>query len=627
MPIVGERKSSTQFARGYMKDSMAGLAKEFSDLTRNIVNESGYDMFNDVRPVMLNSSTNEAMKNFFIENSCDRSGLTAEEYNDHMEMMCEQFENDRSAILEYSAMSDFNPVIGMTFPLHKNILMNCIWDKGAIQKAVAREPKFTISMESRYLVTPEGEEIDMFLHQDKMHAAVKNTAPFKDVVITLPENETVDVFAEIMGTPAASIYDNLSIESHISAVLVETLIYPGETFIAEDGTESVWMDETGPVVKKVWKRIPPRKFVPGYGEFDRILNAGIDVTVVNTKGEQVQITGYLSGYTRKNKFCIACSNPAITKVKLTSRIDTSSAMLDTCSVQWKVRTDIVEIPNAYPINVPISPEEVKDISALYNVNQLTKVMSLFKTVLGNFKDEEILNSVNESFLNMPQANRLAECFDFAPRDGYMLDHVEWRHKTFMDNLDTWVTQLLYVLNDPNMTITVVGNADIIRKITPTEYTYQTPANIGPVALDFTKTVVTSDRRVYQFISSDKMRDNRNLIILLNPRNTDRIIYRVYDYQMYVSNEIRNAKNWALPAIHAFERFKFVEYQPVQGRIKILNPLGLRNYVANTDPIGVNRMNNYTMNYPDGYGADGTYVAENDIASKVVVPEKVDKVQP
>ena len=42
-----------------------------------------------------------------------------------------------------------------------------------------------------------------------------------------------------------------------------------------------------------------------------------------------------------------------------------------------------------------------------------------------------------------------------------------------------------------------------------------------------------------------------------------------------NNEIRNADNPALPAIHSFERWKFVEYTPVQGRIKILNPSGIR----------------------------------------------------
>ena len=71
-----------------------------------------------------------------------------------------------------------------------------------------------------------------------------------------------------------------------------------------------------------------------------------------------------------------------------------------------------------------------------------------------------------------------------------------------------------------------------------------------------------------------MRFCNYVIVILCPRRTDRIIYRIYDYQTYVSNEIRNANNPSLPAIHAFERYKFYEYQPVQGRIKIKNPTGL-----------------------------------------------------
>ena len=241
---------------------------------------------------------------------------------------------------------------------------------------------------------------------------------------------------------------------------------------------------------------------------------------------------------------------------------------------------------------------------------------MFKLTLANYKDDKIHKFLDESFIRMPEANKLAKTFDFAPREGYYSDHIEWRSKTFMDALDTHVTNLLQVLNDPNMTITVIGNADLIRKITPTEYTYQSPSNIGPVALDYQKTVVTSDKRVYNFISSDKLRDNKNLIVLLCPRNTERIVYRLYDYQLYVSNEIRNAINYALPAIHAFERFKMVEYQPVQARIKILNPTGLRDYVPNDDPIGVNLMNNYTMNFPEG----SQYIPKE-------VPAKVDHVNP
>ena len=97
---------------------------------------------------------------------------------------------------------------------------------------------------------------------------------------------------------------------------------------------------------------------------------------------------------------------------------------------------------------------------------------------------------------------------------------------------------------------------------------------GGSARRYTQTIVnTKDNRVYNFVGSDKMRDTNELMVILNPRNTERICYRIYDYQLYISNEIRNSANSNIPAIHAFERWKMVEYQPVQGRIQILNPSG------------------------------------------------------
>ena len=124
--------------------------------------------------------------------------------------------------------------------------------------------------------------------------------------------------------------------------------------------------------------------------------------------------------------------------------------------------------------------------------------------------------------------------------------------------------------------------------------------------------------------------------MLNPRNSDRIIYCIYDYQLYLSNEIRNAQNPALPAVHAFERFKLVGYQPVQGRVKIINPTGLRTRYENTDPIGRNLMNDYTTFIPDTMTAAGTaggypnassYSKVNDAKGDITAPTKVEYVKP
>lgn len=538
MPVIGNRKS-LDLGKGYLNDPISTFAASFRDMAQNILTESGTDIFSEPSKVMMVGSANDTMRNFFIEESADKRAMTAQEYDDHIEMMNEQYLNDRQAVLEYAAIGQYNPVIGMTFPLHKNILMNNIFDKGAIPKVVAREPKFTITMETRYLVTPDGEKIDMFRDQMKMTDAIEATAPFKEVELNLPEQGTTDILTAI----DASSLDNLSIETSISAVKIGEKWYPVDL-----------------------------NFTPSYGEFDRSLIESIKVKVDETPTYKEDV---ISATMHNNRVQIVAMKGVVTAVKLRARKDTSNGLLQTCSVEWSAKTDIVEIPSAIPINTAISPDEVKDIGALYQVNQLSKIMSMFKTVMENYKDDKIKRELDRSFATMPETDKIEANFDFAPREGYALDHVEWRHKTFFDALDTHVTELLQVLNDPNMTVSIFGRPDLIRKITPTEYTYQTPSSIGPVELDFVKTVVTSDKRSYHFVSSQKLKGSNELIVILCPRNTDRIIYRIYDYQMYVSNEIRNASLHTLPSIHAYERFKMVSYQPVQARINILNPTGLK----------------------------------------------------
>ena len=291
---------------------------------------------------------------------------------------------------------------------------------------------------------------------------------------------------------------------------------------------------------------------------------------------------------KKDRMIITSLNGVVKKVKVSSKLDTSNARATTCQATWRADTIIEEIGPAIPINTTISPEEVKDISALYNVNQVTKIMHLIKTVLANYKDDKIKEGLDTSYRRLPSDQKTYNTFDFAPRVGYDSDHVNWRFSTFFDFLNGEVQDMLYVLNDPNMTITVYGDPNLVRMITPdaNDCTYQAPANIGPVDLDFEKTVYMSNKRLFNFIGSDKLRRTNEFILVLCPNHTDRILYRIYDYQMYLSNEIRNADNPALPALHAFERWKFVEYTPVQGRIKIDNPRGINKETYNALPVNV-----------------------------------------
>lgn len=581
MPI-GAVNSKTGFVGGsYTRDPMSGYTQSFINLAQNILTESSIDIFEQPKTLLRRPAERETLKQFFCENFMDQD--TRDPFvndpgylEDQQAMMEQQFENDANAILEHANMADYNPVIGMTFPVHKNILMNMVFDKGAIQKVVAEGPKFTMTMERRLLVDTKGNEIDMYLNQDKMTAAIDESNPVYDIELTLPEMGGTDILKRCGGTKQ----DDLSIKTHISAIQIEKMyiaegdIMPdADGFIRKNGKVATAADAGE--VQNVW--FPTNiKFAPGYNQYERTFTAPVELFIRKDADTVEKINDTLSGTMDKNVFNIFSAAGKITKVMLSAELDTANHMMDTCTVKWDTDTRLIEIPNAIPLSVTISPEEIKDLAALYQVNQLTKIMSMLKTTLANYKDDKIKQYLDDSYDRLDDRSRGYMEFDYAPPTGYALDPLTWRHSMFFDAFDTEITRMLQVLNDPNMVITIFGDPDLIRKITPVEYSYTTPNSIGAVDLDYKRTVVTSDKRIYQFIGSDKLRWNDTLIVLLMPHNTNRVTYRIYDYQMYVSNEIRNAANPTLPAVTAFERFLIDEYQPVQSRCRILNRSGIRN---------------------------------------------------
>lgn len=583
--IVGTRQKSNTIGNNaaYRHDPLYAYAKSFVETCQNILTNESYDLFAEPTRAIRSNAAKEALKEHFCENFVDDSNVTKtpdqiEEMHEDVEAM---FENDISAISEHSYMSDFMPMVGMALPIHKLILMNNVFSQGdGIQTVTAVQPGFTVSLERRILVTPEGEEIDMFLEQNRIADAIDATAPMKEFEVELPQKEgDTDFIAELGGNPRSE----LSVATHVAGIYVEGVyIAEGQPLPDEDGYYSnkgkaATAEEAG--LYNVYFRVN-LGFNPLYGkpgQADRGLNQPVTISYVkNAAGDVERLVDTLFGTLNNGKLSLVSLNGNITKVRVAAKLDTSSVQMEMCSVKWDATSEYVEIPEANPVNTTVAPEEVKDIAAMYDSNQVTKIMSMTKTALSEYKDKNMKKFLDDSYLRGDERNTFEGEFDFAVPEGYALDWVTFRAATFMDYFDDIVTRMLQVLNDPNMTFSIYGDPRVVRKITPTEYTYQAPANIGPVTLDYTQTIVnTKDQRVYNFVGSDKMRDTNELMILMNPRNTSRIVYRLYNYQLYISNEIRNPGNFALPAIHSFERWKMYEMFPVQSRIHILNPSGMR----------------------------------------------------
>ena len=576
--IAGTRQKTVGNS-SYRNDPLYAYGKAFTEAATNILTQESYDIFSEPTRALRKNNVKQALKEFFCNQFLDENNTekTPEQIEDELEEVKEQFENDVEGIQENAYASEYMPMVGMSLPIHKLILMNNVFSQGnIIQKVTAVQPVFTISMERRILVTPDGKEIDMFLEQNKIADAIDATAPTKTIDITLPETETTDIIGELGGTTK----DELSTTTAITGIYVENVYFAEGDHLPVNGV----FNNKGPIAtaedagaKNVW--FPVKfEFTPSYGgpnRLERVLSKPISIKYKSdAEGTIAEIKDTIFGAMNNNKLTITAAYGKIKKVRVSAKLNTSNAMLDTCSVTWKVDSDYVEIPEATPINTTVSPEEVKDVAAMYDQNQVTKIMSITKSVLSEYKDMKIKRFLEDSYERMDERTSFHDTFDFARPEGYALDWVTHRNATFMDFLDDFVTKMLQVLNDENMTVSIYGDPRIVRKITPSEYSYTAPASIGPVTLDYTQTIVnTKDHRVYNFVGSDKYRNTNTLMIILNPRNSERICYRLYDYQLYISNEIRNSSNPSLPGIHAFERYLVKEYQPVSGRIDILHPSG------------------------------------------------------
>lgn len=604
MAVVGSSSTNdmAKVLRGYEKNPMHKLAEEFSNIARAGLNEQ-VDIFSEPSKFFMTGSLSNQMKNWFINESYDVNDpeMTSEAIHEHENMLDTLYQNDVKGLCEAAPLGAYNPVVGITFPMHKNLLMTTVFDKGAIPKDVAAGPQFSITMETRTLYSPDGTEIDMFLEQNKIKDIVESAIPRKDIVIALPESGNTDVLGLLGAVDKTTA--NISRSTKVTKIVVASVYcVKGDEYLDTDNTIKTVASAEAAGVKNKVITIEPIRFVSSYGQYDRTFQKRIDLVVPTSASAVRQEIFQIAGSMHKNRFTFMASSTNIKAVVLSAALDVSSASYETPKVKWSARTDLFEIPDAPHITVTISPEETRDIQAMYNVNQLTKIMSMIKLTLVNYKDDKILESLDESFLNLPAQNKVASAFNFVPPDNFLGSHVTWRYETFMDHLDTQVTTLLQILNDENVTISIFGRPELIRKITPKDYDYETTPNIGPVMLDYKKVVKTSDNRVYQFISSNKLRNDNNLIIILCPRNSNRIIYKIFDYQLYVGNEIRDTNNYQLPAITAFERFLFVQYQPVQGRIQIVNPSGLKEQIENENPIGDRAINDFTANkvtYKDG----------------------------
>ena len=266
MPCVGERKNPNTMGN-FAKDPMYKFAAAFCDTQNTIMKEATVDYAADPARATAFPQARQALKEFYLENAVigDKNIMSAEEYQDNVDMMSESFTNDIQAVREnaVAGMNNYNPLIGLSLPMHKYLMMNCVFAQ-AVPRYVAKAPLWTETMETRWMVTPDGKKIDIANQQNQIFSAWKSANKPVEVGIALPELKKTDILKDYFHVDKVS--HNLSVATHISAVAIEEYVKTGADVIEIDGdgkiTEKKAATDGKAIVWKPWLA----EFTPGYGE-------------------------------------------------------------------------------------------------------------------------------------------------------------------------------------------------------------------------------------------------------------------------------------------------------------------------------------------------------------------------
>ena len=237
MPSVGMRRNPNM--GNFSKDPMYAYAARFCDVQKNMLRENQIDYALEPTRALAFKSNVDALKEFFIEESVigDRTHMSAEDYQDELDMMTEAFTNDIQAVKEnaVAGMATWNPMIGLSLPMHKYLMLNCVFAQ-AVPRFVAKSPSWTESIETRYMVGPDGRKIDIANQQNQIYKIWKTANAPVEVPVALPEARTIDILDDYFSVDRKN--HNLSVATHICAIAVQDYAKKGDTVltIANDGT-------------------------------------------------------------------------------------------------------------------------------------------------------------------------------------------------------------------------------------------------------------------------------------------------------------------------------------------------------------------------------------------------------
>lgn len=631
----------------YAGGDMASLAKEYHQVIESIDKDNRYaNLFESYKGVLRDDRHSKALKDFFVSNIVEEADPTmsiekSEKLREDYELM---FSNIKEDILkEHTATAVYNPMAGLSLPMYKQYMINSIYEN-VIPSESVNNPIFSCAVEKRVLIDPvTRREYDFFTEQHLLTDVILGCVEKRDVFFTVPQTEADnDILTTVFGKTGN--VENLSTATHVSGLVgtrlimpqqeikiavsrtvgtetvIEVIPYTNRTIAALVAGTDVLPGVTGTVIGGVFPY--EEKFKTSYGAYNLTLTNAYEIPVVTAvaagtvpgsynlttvDGTVIQnavsekaipkdkwVKGYISATMNKNKFMIMTSDTTNTLgVVMFCKIDMASATQPTPTVKWTERTHQFRVPDAYySYSITTSNDELADVAALYNIDQMSKIMQMVKDSDINTKDDMIKMYLDDSYVSLPDNMKIGRTFTCKENGAYAHGPKAWVKEMFMMELEAHIGKMGQMLNDPDMVYNIVGRKELIMRLAPEldKVTYVSQASVGPIKQDFMKVITnTSTNTQMTFVAADKMRDTNNLIIIPIPKSDNRFVYKLFNYIYVLTNKVRNPENSQLENMYCYSRWLLEKLQPFQGRVTIkdamMNPRYASEHSFSNDPLG------------------------------------------
>lgn len=552
------------------------IAADYLNLCESVQLNTGINLNENFAQGVRDDSVVEQMKDYFTENITQGIQFSSVEqeaqYIESARQLCEN--NIRAAVnsINESATSNggfgvstLNAISGHILPVTRAMLQNNMF-YNSLDSIVTDSKIINKDFEIRYLEDENtGKRIDISRNELEIYDIMKNSNPVKTLEISV--GDKVDIVQEL-GLGSRENITNVKIMSVNITVDVE------EGDLLPDGTTATQKESNKQLT------IPLQ---------------GLSLNVGYHKGEQLfedimfngRPVGTLGVTKTDNVIQAISSDPdAISSIEISVVKDNSVLSTTPPSTRWEVRKQVVTIENHDVVSTSYTPTMIQDYKNLHNVDFVATAIETTRNVLESTKDEHIIRSLNSDFERMHRSQKQFTEVDFAGNGTFAGTPTEWIKDTFRRNLNNTIDQLIRVINDPNVEFLVYGRPALIAEVMPKENEALAthPKNIGGVQVEFEKVTYSIGGNKVHFISSRKLdrvyqngkwEENNDLMIILNPTNSNRTIYMLAEYQTYLGSDIRPMADANKPAITAINYYDLIKFEGVQGRMRCLNHLGVR----------------------------------------------------